>query len=275
MTTPPLMSPTRLGTRAVRFLRDPATTYQRWAFRRRERISPRDTMFTWEGTEHYFAVGESALACVRACLAAAGKAPEDVTRLLDFGCGHGRVLRRLTAAFPAAAVTVSDQDAGGVDFCAETFGARPIYSSPDPGAVSLDGPYDLIWVGSVFTHLDAEAFGGWLDTLAGALAADGLLVITTHGARAAELVREGSVDDSAFSFDRAALLTAWDRDGFAFAAYRSTDRNDVPDASPYGNAYVTPEVARAWLARAGLTEVAYLPAGWDDHQDVYGCVRSG
>ncbi len=100
-------------------------------------------------------------------------------------------------------------------------------------------------------------------------------MITTHGARAAELVREGSVDDSAFSFDRAALLTAWDRDGFAFAAYRSTDRNDVPDASPYGNAYVTPEVARAWLARAGLTEVAYLPAGWDDHQDVYGCVRSG
>jgi SAM-dependent methyltransferase len=268
------MSHQPLGPRVVRFLREPTTTYERWAFRRRERISPRDTMFTWEGTAHYFAVGESALACVLASLQAAGADVESVRRVLDFGCGHGRVLRRLAAAFPDAAFTVSDQDASGVDFCAQTFGATAIYSSPDPAAVSLAGPYDLIWVGSVFTHLDADAFRAWLAVLAGALAQDGVLVITTHGARAADLVRDGSVDFSDFTADRQDLLERWDRAGFAFAAYRSTARNDVPDTSPYGNSYIAAEVTRSWLADAGLAEVAYLPAGWDNHQDVYGCVRA-
>ena len=47
--------------------------------------------------------------------------------MLDFACGHGRVMRTLKAAFPDALLTACDIDRDGVDFCARTFGAAPVY----------------------------------------------------------------------------------------------------------------------------------------------------
>ena len=38
--------------------------------------------------------------------------------ILDFGCGFGRVLRMLKAAYPEARLTAADVKREGVDFCA-------------------------------------------------------------------------------------------------------------------------------------------------------------
>src|SRR5438552_18413641 len=66
-------------------------------------VSPADGMYKRNDKKHYFAVGRSALACVRMALGEAG-APTPRS-ILDLPCGHGRVLRFLHAAYPAAQLT--------------------------------------------------------------------------------------------------------------------------------------------------------------------------
>ena len=72
----------------------------------------------------YLFGGTLAVQLIRQCLTAVGT--QEVRRVLDFGCGHGRVMRVLRAAFPDAELVACDIDQDAVSFCAETFGARPV-----------------------------------------------------------------------------------------------------------------------------------------------------
>ena len=108
-----------------------------------------------DSRDHYFMV-EAAQRHVEAILGIAG-APEP-QRILDFPCGHGRVLRYLRAAYPLAEITACDLNRDGVEFCAERLGAVPVMSSEDPADIRLAGEFDLIWCGSLLTHLDS---GRW------------------------------------------------------------------------------------------------------------------
>ena len=96
-----------------------------------EEISPHDQMDAG-GRPSYLSTGVAALPPIRVALAAAGR--ESVDSVLDFGSGHGRVLRVLKAVFPDARLTACDLDRDAVDFCARTFGATPVYSHTDPAA---------------------------------------------------------------------------------------------------------------------------------------------
>ncbi len=79
--------------------------------------------------------------------------------------GHGRVLRALKAAFPGAHLTACGHRRDGVEFCARVLGATPIVSRENPAEIELEGPYDLIWCGSLLTHMDAARWPGFLDLL--------------------------------------------------------------------------------------------------------------
>jgi len=140
-------------------------------------ISPNDHMWI-TGQQWYFDVGRSALDCIKSALTTAHIAP---TSILDLPCGHGRVCRMLRAFFPDAHLTVTDLDHDGVDFCAAQFNATPVYSHEDIWRVSLDQCFDLIWCGSLFTHLDAPQLPDFLGFFAEHLSPDGVLVFTTHG----------------------------------------------------------------------------------------------
>ena len=97
----------------------------------------------------------------------------------------------LKAAFPGAHLTACDINRGGVDFCAETFGASPVYSAEAPTEISLPGPFDLIWCGSLFTHLDADRWPGFLKVVFWDLGVGGVAVLTTHGREAFRRLRRG------------------------------------------------------------------------------------
>ena len=90
-----------------------------------EEIHPDDDMYH-AGLDAYFESGRSALRCIQLAMLAAGKT--SITNALDFPSGFGRSLRTLTEAFPDATFTACDLTRAGVDFCARTFGATPIYS---------------------------------------------------------------------------------------------------------------------------------------------------
>lgn len=121
-------------------------------------------MFRWGEEDHYYRVGQSALDCISECKHFAEHA--EPSRILDFGCGYGRVLRVICKEFPAARVTACDVDREAAEFCARTFGAVCAYSSVEPSQVRFEERFDLVWVGSVFTHIDTSAWEGMLRALA-------------------------------------------------------------------------------------------------------------
>jgi SAM-dependent methyltransferase len=215
-----------------------------------ERHAPAD-----EAWNHYFLCGRSALRVIRLALAAAGKT--DVRKVLDLPCGHGRVLRVLRAAFPLAELHACDLDRDGVDYCAARFGARAIYSHPNPAQVALAGPYDLIWVGSLLTHLDAPRWRAFFELFRSALTPDGVCVFTCHGHTAAEMIRSGKAGYGLT--DPVALLKPYRKGGFAYTAYPGQDYG-ISLSSP---AWVTGQLA----AVGGVRLLLYSERGWADHHD--------
>jgi SAM-dependent methyltransferase len=250
--------PTALGRARRRVLRDPdLTERERTVLARLDlRVHPGDTMHVG-ASEHYLRVGLSALRCVDAA------GVNEPRRVLDLPCGHGRVLRTLAAAFPQAELTAADLDRGGVDFCAERFGATPLYAPADPCELALpDGSFDLIWCGSLITHLDEAPTLALLESLAAALAPGGRLLVTTHGDWVAERLASGEADYQLDAAGIDTLLAGYRRTGFGYA--------DYPWSPGYGVTVTAPD----WLReRSPLQVVDVAERGWDAHQDVHVLAR--
>jgi SAM-dependent methyltransferase len=228
-------------------------------------IDSRDQMYGHHD-QHYFGVGRSAILIILSALTArlsyaGGDSP--VRTILDFGGGHGRVARYLRASFPESRVEVTDFNRPGVEFCVKSLGCY------DMGADVPTDHYDLIWVGSVFTHLPAQTAIILLANLKGALRKGGVLVLTTGG-RLGLNALEGfvtgltgpSYTGYGLTLDGAAAL---------ISEYRATGHgyHDYPQQKGYGGALLRPD----WMFNHALDErtvqIMFQEMGWDTHQDVY------
>jgi SAM-dependent methyltransferase/predicted O-methyltransferase YrrM len=249
----PLRRLPHLGTVRRRIETHPLRT---WAQARERgvdsRISPRDAMYVGDGA-HYFSVGRSAITAIERV------APAEPRRVLDMPCGHGRVLRFLRRRYPDAALVACDLDADGVEFCVQRFGAEPVRSSADLSELKLPGPFDLIWCGSLLTHLDTDRSAELLALFRRSLSDGGVAVLTTHGELVADRLRAGETYQLEPDAARAAL-TAYEATGFGYADY------------PWSPGYGVSISSRAWIDRAaaaaGLKVLDFAERGWDDHQDV-------
>ena len=190
--------------------------------------------------------------------------------MLDMGCGHGRVMRFLAAAFPDAALTACDVNRDGVDFCAATFGASPVYSSVDPAEIPLEEEaFDLIWCGSLFTHLDAPRWPAFLITLETALAPRGLLAFTTHSRNTRTDLRGMSMPEA----QAVRMHDEYDEAGFAYGSYPG---EADPGVSDWGLAIASPDWIRARITNvAGLRFVRHQQGAWlTPSQDLVVCVKA-
>ena len=190
------------------------TIYQR--FKRSaiiQTIAPDDEMWLG-GPDWYFTVGESTVPAILRALAMGSL--QNVETILDLPCGHGREARHLCAAFPEASFTFCDLNRAGVDFCTKTFGGRGVYSVPDLTQVRLPGPFDVIWVGSLFTHLDQRCTDEWMKFLCECLGDNGVLVATFHGRWSIEVQRtHGLIDNARWR----RILRDFERTGYGYADY--------------------------------------------------------
>jgi SAM-dependent methyltransferase len=228
-------------------------------------IAPNDTMFVPHWPEHYHNVGQSAFRCIKLALLAASK--KEIGKILDLPCGHGRVQRVLRAAFPEAHITACDIDRDGVDYCARTFAATPVYSAENPRLIPLDDRFDLIWCGSLLTHLDREAWPPFLRFFQARLNPGGVCIFTVHGRHSVGALRRGKLTYGLA--DVPEILEEYDRDGFGYQKYPSHT------LSNYGISLSSPSwVINHLLEHTELRLTLYTEKAWDNHQDVVACVRA-
>jgi SAM-dependent methyltransferase len=195
-------------------------------------IDPADVMTDGTpGDPNYFGSAQRALRNVRLALLAAMK--NDVRSILDLPSGHGRIMRVFAAAFPDAKLTACDTDAAGIEFCARKFGAVPVLSEPNPDDVEIEGPFDLIYCGSLLTHVDERGWDGFLRLFERVLDDDGVLVFTTGGRRFANQIRArrrlyGHTEEAALE-----MLAEYERNGFSYKQWPHADNYGVTMAAPW------------------------------------------
>jgi SAM-dependent methyltransferase len=225
-------------------------------------------MFTGD-LEHYVRAGRSAVENVRLALVAAERREETIESLLDFGCGHGRITRAFKEAFPNARLAACDIDRDGVEFCAATFGATPYYSSPVLAEIEIGERFDLVFCGSVFTHLSLEKWPKLLSVLYSALAQDAVLVFSTHGRYVAHRLRSGEYQYGLTDEQVRRVIGDYDAGGFGYCDYSHSAGRDG-----YGVSLSLPSrVCETVEAFPDFHIVLFRERGWNAHQDVVAAVR--
>jgi SAM-dependent methyltransferase len=227
------------------------------------RIYYNDGMYNGDD-RHYFKVGLSAISCINEALDSAGL--KDLRQILDLPCGSGRVLRFLAQRFPEAEITACELERGPVEFCVRTFGARPAYSSLKLDEVSLERKFDLIWCGSLVTHLNEAGIAALLRLFYRHLEKGGLMIFSTHGDFVTRRIPTRDFDYGLTQEQIDVLGLDYPTTGYGFTDYTSE--------KDYGVSLTSPEWIRARVQKlGGLREVYFRERGWDSHQDVFGFVR--
>lgn len=238
---------------------------QRDLFERLNRvIAPGDSMY--HGNErYYFECGASALAAIEDALAVAGVAPNQVRTILDYACGFGRVLRWLKVAFPSAELGAIDIDETALEFVKNVLAVRT-QNADISLSTRLDSSFDLIWCGSLVTHLSETDSSALLKYLASHLNNGGLLAFTTHGPYVARRVRSGEKLYGLEADEAEALLAQYDSSDYGFGVY--------PKRRGYGISACKVSRMMEIIEAAGMSPVYYREKGWVKHQDVFACRSS-
>ncbi|MEE8524990.1 MAG: class I SAM-dependent methyltransferase [Thermoanaerobaculia bacterium] len=240
------------------------------------RVHVNDSMLYDESEQavaDYLRAGRSALDNIEKALRSSAKTFAEVETCLDFGCGYGRVLRQLQEQIPAAKITASDAVEEGVRFCAEEFGARPLVSSWNVDEIRL-GIYDLIWSGSVFTHLDEAS----CETLFGKLGhslmpSGGVLVFSIHGQYSLDGL--ATFYGKAYAEEADQICREVADAGICFRRYTDESYGRFP--VPYGMTWHRPDYFERLAAeRFGdrLQLTMWEAHGWDLHHDVLAFQRT-
>ncbi|WP_386260645.1 methyltransferase domain-containing protein [Sulfitobacter aestuariivivens] len=214
--------------------------------------------------DYYFVTGRSAMVAMKKTLQVAGRTPESITRVLDYACGYGRVLRWLLAAFPQSKVIGVDVDARAVAsaqriLSADTRVLDTALTEP------LDAPFDLIWVGSLFTHLNEAEALRVLRYLRDHLLPGGMAVITTHGDLVEGRLRTRERNYSLSEKNIARLIDSYDETDYGFAPYDGHES--------YGISLANEAKMTELIEKVGMKVIHFEAAGWVLHQDVFGIQR--
>lgn len=215
------------------------------------------------GHAQYFEIGANAAWMISESMAAARLQPGEVKRVLDYACGYGRVLRWLVAEYPEADVLGVDVNEKAVASIPETIGATSQVLDPRLTA-PLGDPFDLIWVGSLFTHLTEKEALRVLKYLRRHLTENGVLVFTTHGTYVADRIqsREKTYNIPESQID--SMLSRYRRYGYGFASYEGQ--------KDYGISVSTVGKTIDMITRSDLEPKYFRARGWGAHQDVFACV---
>lgn len=120
--------------------------------------------------------------------------PATVGRLLDWGCGCGRVTSFFLKYLPAADLHACDIDPEAIAWCRENLssGRFSVIDSLPPTPYP-DSHFEVVISYSVLTHLTQEHQRRWLGEIERVLAPGGLFLATVHGDFAASFTPDSRI----------------------------------------------------------------------------------
>ena len=196
-------------------------------------------------------------------MAVTGHSLDSFERILDFGCGSGRILVWLRELGERAELHGVDIDGRAIAWVSENLPwvtarvnrARPPLDVPD-------GFFDLIYNHSVFTHIDEGYQDEWLTELQRVTRPGGIVLLTVHGEH---VVNQMASAAEAGGGDPSSVCRRLAEHGIVFLADDAWVGGPFPDfyhTTLHAPWYVFAHWSRWFVIRA------YLPRGALDFQDV-------
>ena len=199
---------------------------------------------------------------LKSLLATHAKPLSRETRVLDFGCGWGRILRVFLNEVDPGNLLGLDVQPSMVDLAIETTGHdhyRTCEVLPPTGLPS--GSFDLVYSYSVFSHLAPSTAFAWIAELSRLLAPGGILCVTTRPRAHIEIWHKERHEKSVHSQHYAHLfadagsdLARFDRGEFVF--HPGAQR--YLRARHYGEAVVPEAYARTFWTLPGMAFLGYF-----------------
>lgn len=150
----------------------------------------------------FLGLGRRGFNALQEALRRTGTDSDELGRVLDFGCGVGRVLRYWHQV-PGVEIHGCDIDANAIDWVRNHLRfAQFSTNTPEPPLDYPDGHFGLVYALSVFTQLPEELQLSWFRELLRVLRPDGLLYFTTQG----DAYRDRLSMEERAMFDRGGFL---------------------------------------------------------------------
>lgn len=194
--------------------------------------------------------GRLAAQSIRGALERTGSGVEELSSILDFGCGCGRVIRNWATL--DATVSGSDLSGGAIDWCRHHLPFASFETNGlSPPLAFVDDSFDLAYALSVFTHLPETIQHDWMEELRRVVRRGGFVLLTTHGERYLERLD----DDEGKRFRAGELVVRW---------------AEVPGTN-LCTTFHPPSWVRERLLPHGFEEVEFVPEGaaGNPYQDLF------
>ena len=195
---------------------------------------------------------------VKAAYARYGTGALGDARVLDFGCGWGRLARLFIRDVPPERLCGCDPDDRILEWCQGIPGAFRV-SEAKPTTLPFEEPFDLVYAFSVFTHLGPQTHLSALAALHSSMRPGGLLIATIRP--------ESFIDTAEFAFvtgdaTRESLHTSYAAGEYLFGGYNLPK---VHGEVPYGETVIPRQyIERHWADRFEV--LSALPYEVDPYQ---------
>lgn len=105
------------------------------------------------------------------------------TKILDFGCGYGRMYRFFMKDVPPGNLIGTDVTTSFYQICLDTFPPKEsvfMVNEPFPPLSFDNSTFDIIYLYSIFSHLSEDCFTAWLDEFYRICKPGGLIIFTVR-----------------------------------------------------------------------------------------------
>lgn len=208
----------------------------------------------------YMSTGLNGFNLIQRILRSANDHVELKGNILDFASGYGRVTRFLAGYYKPGQVYTSDIKPAAVDYQVERMGVKGFYSDYDPFSLKVNEKFEVIFVGSLFSHLNRDLYKNWLIQLLAMVEPRGLIIFSVHdislypGETTEEHIYVEDNEDAPFLFVE----------------------NKITSKDKYGTSFASEKFISELLAliNPDATYVRY-PKGFGGLQDVYVVTKEG